>query len=330
MYMTSTMNPNRLLPAMTRPLAGIAMSLALGTAAASCGQAYCVLNTNWSMQGVAADPGSGRLDLRYEYINQNQLRRGKTNISAAEDTSDTTELGTVNRNFLATYDYTFSSSWGFSVALPAVSRTHNHIADPTGSATPESWDFTKVGDMRALAHYRITDAEDPLVHHGFQFGLKLPTGAYRIGNADGTLAERAMQPGSGSTDAIVGAYYSRPGLTFDSAWFAQALYQQAVAIRDEFRPGAQLSLNLGYNQPLSDALHAQIQLNALVRQHDAGANAEPDLSGGRFVFLSPGLSYALNKKTQVYGYAQLPLYRNVNGIQLSASKAFVAGVTFQF
>ena len=304
--------------------------IAGGDAYASCGQAFCVVNTNWAMQGVPADPGSSRLDLHYEYINQDKLRQGSRAISATEDSGDTLEKRTLNHNLVASYDYMASNAWGFSVTAPLQKRIHDHIADPSGAATDEKWDFTKLGDVKAMANYRVTNDDDPLNHFGLQFGLKLPTGSHTVANADGTRAERALQPGSGSTDVIVGAYYTHRGLSAGSAWFAQATHQQAALTRDDFRPGDVTSLTAGYRQPLVGALAGTIQANALFKRRDAGAQAEPELSGGRYVFVSPGLSYAASPAVQLYGYAQLPLYRYVNGVQLTADRAFVAGLTIQF
>ena len=129
---------------------------------------------------------------------------------------------------------------------------------------------------------------------------------------------------------MLGGYYSAPGSQQDSSWFAQVLYQQAVSTKDEFTSGKQFQLNLGYRYPLTHELQALLQLNPSIKDRDSGANAEPDLSGSRAVFLSPGLSYAFADDFQLYGFLQLPIYRNYNGIQLSVNWAFVAGATLRF
>jgi hypothetical protein len=45
------------------------------------------------------------------------------------------------------------------------------------------------------------------------------------------------------------------------------------------------------------------------KQPEEGDNAEPDLSGGKYVYFSPGFSYDLSHAWQVYAYLQLPLYQ---------------------
>lgn len=299
-------------------------------AAASCGSAFCVLNTLWSTQGVPADPGTVRLDLRYEYVDQKELRSGRHRINAEDDPSDTLEQRTLNRNYLTTLDYAYSKNWSVTGQLPVVNRSHNHIDDPTGAATEESWNFTKLGDARVLGTYRFDNESNPLVSYGLTFGVKLPTGDYRVQNGDGTQAERALQPGTGSTDLVYGAFYSAAALTSESSWWVQALIQQAVMTQDDFRPGNQYQLNLGYRQPLGSSLRGLVQLNTLVKSRDSGAEAEPDLSGSTSVFLSPGLSYSVARDLEFYGFVQLPVYRYVNGVQLSANRAWVFGLTTRF
>lgn len=317
----------------SRRVSAIAGAIALcgaGACHASCGSAYCVLDTNWATQGVASEPGTARLDVRYEFVDQKRLRMGGRQISAAEDAADTTELRTINRNLLTTFDYAFSNNWSASVTAPLVSRSHSHIDDPTGAATFESWDFTRLGDARVLAYYRFARDDKPLANYGAIFGVKLPTGDYRLANASGTVAERALQPGTGSTDVVLGGYYSAAGFKPDANWSAQVLVQQAAITKNGFRPGTQYQANIGYRHPLTESLHALLQVNALIKARDTGINAEPDLSGSRTVFLSPGMSYAVTHDLQVYGFAQVPVYRYVNGTQLSADWAAIAGLTVRF
>jgi hypothetical protein len=309
---------------------GLGLSLYATQASASCGSAFCVLNTMWSTQGVPADPGTVRLDLRYEYVDQKELRSGRHRINAEDDPSDTLEQRTLNRNWLTTLDYTYSKNWSITGQLPVVNRSHSHIDDPTGAATEESWNFTKMGDARVLGTYRFDNEKNPLVSYGLTFGVKLSTGDYRVQNGDGALAERSLQPGTGSTDLVYGAFYSAAALTSESTWWVQALIQQAVVTKADFRPGNQYQLNLGYRQPLGSSLRGLLQVNTLVKSRDSGAEAEPDLSGSTTVFLSPGLSWSATSNFEVYGFFQLPVYRYVNGVQLSASRAYVVGVTTRF
>lgn len=110
----------------------------------------------------------------------------------------------------------------------------------------------------------------------------------------------------------------------------QAMLQHAVTTIDRFTPGDQIGIDLGLNYRLSDKWGALLQLNALHKKSDTGANAEPDLSGGLTVFLSPGLSYALGLNSQIYGFIQKPVYQYVNGVQLTADMTAAVGLRQHF
>jgi hypothetical protein len=165
---------------------------------------------------------------------------------------------------------------------------------------------------------------------GLNFGLKLPTGDYKQRNAEGELAERTLQPGTGTTDALLGAYLVRLLPLKDLSWFAQAQMQMPLNARDGYKPGQRVTADAGLRYDLGDRMSLLLQANLLVRGRDSGVNAEPEDSGGRSLFLSPGASVALGKDVRVYGFLQLPLYQYVNGVQLTADKAGVIGVSARF
>src|SRR5438132_11853582 len=80
-----------------------ALALAPLTAAASCGSAFCMVDTQWSMQSVTTTPGT-RLDLRYEYINQDRVQNGRSRIGGRQISRDHDEVQTINLNFGGTAD----------------------------------------------------------------------------------------------------------------------------------------------------------------------------------------------------------------------------------
>lgn len=300
-------------------------------AVASCGSAFCTVNSNWTSESAMIEPGS-TLDLRYEYIHQNQPRSGNDNVAVGQIPRHHDEVSTINRNLLATYSHTFNSQWGVSVTAPIVDRDHFHIHNHHGAQVPERWDFRELGDVRVVGRYQLPDVGDPVKPSttGVTFGVKLPTGRTNIVNEDGDVAERSLQPGTGTTDAIIGAYYHQKLPQWDSAWFAQTQYQHALNSHDNFKPGDQFGIDVGYRHGLTDNLGALVQLNFLVKRRDSGAQAEPEDSGGRFASVSPGLSYAISDRVQIYGFFQKPVYQHVNGVQLTADKAFVVGVSGRF
>jgi hypothetical protein len=302
-----------------------------GPAQASCGSAFCSINTDWGAGTTGLTEGS-TLDVRYENIRQDQPRAGSRKIAVGEIRHHHDEVRTSNHNLVATYSHTWASGWGISATLPFVDRDHLHIHNHRGAQLPEQWGFREVGDVRVTGRYqRYLEGSDaaPRMAGAF-FGLKLPTGRTRMANGDGDVAERSLQPGSGTTDAIVGAIFHQQLAGSGAAWFAQVQLQQPLDSHDNFRPGAQLALDLGYAHPLTERFSGLVQLNGVAKRRDRGSEAEPADSGGRSLFLSPGLSYKLGEMFRVYGYYQHPLYQYVNGVQLTASRAVVVGVSTRF
>ncbi|WP_211097271.1 MULTISPECIES: transporter [Oxalobacteraceae] len=298
---------------------------------ASCGAAFCTVNSNWTSESAMVDATSS-FDLRYEFIKQDQPRTGTDNIAVGQIPHHHDEVSTYNRNLVASYSRSFGSGWGVSVIAPMVDRDHTHIHNHRGVQVVEQWNFSELGDMRVIGRYQLPMIGDPINAStaGFTFGLKLPTGRTDVANADGDVAERSLQPGSGTTDLIAGAYYHQKLPLSNSSWFAQVQYQHALNEHDGFKPGAQFGADLGYRYGVSDNLGALVQLNAVVKHRDSGTDAEPADSGSRSVFISPGLSYAVASNLQLYGFYQHPIYQNVNGVQLTAKRAFVLGLSGRF
>jgi hypothetical protein len=190
-----------------------------------------------------------------------------------------------------------------------------------------------MGDIRVLGRYQLRSENverASLSYYGLNFGLKLPTGSRDVLNSDGERAERTLQPGTGTTDALLGAYYSQLLGHSSSSWFVQALWQAPLNGREDFRPGQRLSLDLGFRYEAGEQIGLMIQLNALFKGRDSGAQAEAEDSGGKFLFVSPGVSIALFNNFQLYGFVQLPVYQYVNGVQLTAEWAAMVGISARF
>lgn len=329
----------------------LALVLVAGNASASCGSAFCSVNTNWDTQGLSSATGL-RIDLRYSYAKADRLRAGSEQITtpAASGSDEEIEnLRTVNQVINLDAEYTLNSNWNIALGVPLLLRDHAHTFDSSVSGPfAQQTKFTELGDIRVLARYRFENEDHHSGGSGIRFGLKLPSGAIdkTMTPSDPTgdpanplsphLLDRASQPGSGSTDLIVGAYgyYSHPGS--DWAWFVSGQLQSAIAVRDEFRPGAEITLDLGVHHTLTPNLTALLQFNAQHRERDTGSNANP-ASGGYSLNLSPGLIYGLARDTQLYGLLQVALKQFVNtdpalpgSGQLTAPWSLTMGISHRY
>ncbi len=296
-----------------------------GPTVASCGATFCTLNNDWRSLGAWAEPGV-QADLRYEFIDQDRPFAGSQRVSVGQVPRLDDEVRTINRNVILGLDYNFAEGWGLGLQLPWAARDHTHIHNDNGGPENEQWDIKKFGDARITLRL-------PLVKDsgfGLNLGLKLPTGRIAVTNSAGIVAERTLQPGSGSTDTVLGVTYHSPPGTGDFSWFSQTSWQHAVTIRDQYKPGDRLTVDWGGRYAFTADISGIVQVNFQVRAHDKGNNAEPDDTGGRFLYLSPGIAYAAGPNTQVYAFVQLPVYTYVRGVQLATGKSLSIGVSRRF
>ena len=316
-----------------RTLAAIATVSALSsTAQASCGAASCNLLNDRFALGTWEHPGWS-VDLRLESITQDQLRQGTKKISPAElpEGEEAIERHTRNLNLITTLDYAASREWSFSLRLPLLHRDHAHdqLDEETGEiGAHEQWRYTRVGDVQALARWQAPSSTQDLAW-ALTAGLKLPTGSHSVANAEGTVAERSLQPGSGTTDLVLGGS-ARIVLGFADALNLQLSWTQALAEADGYKPGRRLDLSAGWAHAMSPNWSLLLQANLTQRGRDSGAQAEPEVSGGTTLNLSPGASLSLGAGDLVYGFVQLPVYQKVNGIQLVPDASLALGWTHSF
>ena len=193
--------------------AGAFLALAAPQAAYACLACGCTLNADWASQGMLSQPGWS-VDLRHDVLDQSDLRSGTGPVNRAAigyPTDDEIQQKTFNHFTTLTIDDGIDGDWGVTLQLPWFDRFHTTIAE--GDTGVSGVGFSQFGDARILARYTgFARAGD----WGLQFGLKLPTGKtdvdFQTGPQAGTLLDRGLQPGTGSTDALMGGIRVRhPG-----------------------------------------------------------------------------------------------------------------------
>ncbi|HXX81050.1 MAG TPA: hypothetical protein VEI46_05845, partial [Thermodesulfovibrionales bacterium] len=238
-------------------------------------------------------------------------------------------------------DYVITHEWGVNVQVPFIDRSHETlgtnsngiVAGPGGGQYESHTD--SFGDIKVVGRYQ---GFTPQHNVGILFGLKLPTGTY---TATGTSTDptapgsvpidRGLQPGTGTTDVIVGAFYNDI-LSENFGYFATALFQAALYAQDHYMPGNGVNLNAGLRYlsfPVSGVV-PQVQLNFRFVERDSGSNADTINTGGTLLYISPGVTVPVTHQFLVYGFVQLPIYQNLNGVQLAPRYTTSVGVHYIF
>ena len=306
----------------------------ISQACATCG---CTLSADAAM-GYSALPG-WRLSLEYDYINQSQLRSGTQAVSGVPPGNEL-EHDTLNRYVTAGLSYSPNSDWNLTLLVPWVIRTHSTYGtyDPTQPLPDLSNSrSSSVGDIRLVGSYQ---GFLPTHNLGVQLGVKLPTGHYYpyIEFYDGPNAgeplDASLQPGTGSTDVIIGAYYYR-AISQDFDFFINGQFQSAVKERldqpgDDYRPGNSTTVSFGLRYEGSPKWVPQLQVNLLHKAPDQGALADVQSTAGNVVYISPGLTVRLSETLHAFAFVQLPVYSNLYGYQLFPRYTASAGATYAF
>jgi hypothetical protein len=300
------------------------------TCAWACTSCGCTLDADWAGQGIKSVEGLS-IDLRLDVSDQNDLRSGTHRIDAhaLPLPSDTEiQLKTSNRNATLSLDYGFDADWGASVQLPYLRRDHTTLAE--GDVEPSTSHSSGLGDVRILARYQGFYPEHDW---GLQFGLKLPTGStlvdFSAGPQAGQPLDRGLQPGTGSVDLLMEIYrFGRMHSSVD--YFVQALLQQPLTSKDNFKPGASANLTLGVRYAGPGSVVPHLQINVRAEGRESGSEADVANSGATLAYLSPGITWRASEGLQVYAFAQVPVYQRVNGLQLEARFSLSAGLNQLF
>src|SRR5262249_52268464 len=154
--------------------------------------------------------------------------------------------------------------------VPYVVRTHSTFGevDSADDQNPElsSSRSSSLGDVRLVGSYQ---GFLPTHNLGVQLGVKLPTGHYGTavdffaGPTAGTPLDASLQPGTGSTDIILGAYYFK-AISQDFDFFVNGQFQSALKHHqdqpgNDFRPGNSTTVSFGLRYVSLARLTPQLQ-----------------------------------------------------------------------
>jgi hypothetical protein len=307
-------------------------------------------------------------DVSWQYVDQDRLRTGTSEANSAAVLVEGGEVRTVSRIAIGKAQLDLGERWRVSASLPYVDRRHQHVTTGLLGPELREWNYTGFGDLTLLGSWtalRLRAATETPLTLALQGGLKLPTGRRHVARIDGEEPEPHARPGTGSTDLLAGlqAVQLVPLPTLraggePTALFASALYMHTTRGTDRHRVGRMLEAHAGIAHPIASRLRLTAQVNLRSRgkdhteaeaveetagDHDHATRGRAEIehegeshgsgthedTGGTSVFLSPGLRYELSPRVALSGYAQVPVYRRVNGTQLVAPSQFWLGLTYR-
>lgn len=338
----------------------MALSLFASAAAHACATCGCSLSSDAAM-GYSTEAG-WRLSVDYSFINQNQLRYGSSAVSPAQAAainnaggSQEVERQTINRYLNFGISYSPNANWNIAAIVPYIDRSHTTYGNATGDqlngANVSGATSAGIGDIKLIGSYQ---GFLPTHNLGVQFGVKLPTGNYggqnvltgaTVGrnpvffstgpNASASQAlDTSLQPGTGSTDIILGAYYYQP-ISQDFDAFINGQFQAAIAQKldqpgGDYRPGNLSTVSFGLRYEANPTVVPQVQINVTRKSADQGALADTANTAGTVAYLSPGVTVALLHNVHVYAFVQKAIYSQLSGYQLFPHWSGSVGASYAF
>lgn len=285
--------------------------------------------------------GSWMFEYRFMRMEMDQLLAGSNSVAA----TDVARMGSTYKNsaggtyMMAPTDmsmdmhmlmgmYAQSDNLSWMVMLNYLNNSMNMIA-MTGDRS--SMKATGPGDLELAAMYKIYNRESAQLLANL--GISLPTGSITQSNAQGTLPY-SMQLGSGTYDL-------KPSITYRNSydqwsWGLQTSYTyrigkngQGYTLGNRAEAQTWLKFNLAKNTSFSGRLTISdwqgisgSDTGITMMQRNMSPAFDALNSGGRHLDASIGVNHMLGKSHMLGVAYGIPLYQNLDGLQMKAKQMF--------
>lgn len=205
----------------------------------------------------------------------------------------------------------------------------------------ESGDASGVGDISLLGRYTF------VAHHTLDTttliagvaGIKLPTGSTNKRNDDGDYLDAHLQPGTGSTDLLLGMSFTHVTGRYSLSSNLLVSFAREGDTGDashEFGNSLNYDLTAKYRITPSvigqtpNSWFASLGVNGEYRRREKLDGETVEDSGGHTVYLTPGLQFSLGSHWVLEGTFQYAVYHDLKATQLGENYKFYVSATYQF
>jgi len=266
-------------------------------------------------------PNAWQFGLSYEYNFLNDVLAGSEDIKGFRSR--------LSQSIILDISYGFNDRFSFTALLSYQHQTR--IISSSNSTASASGP----GDASLFIKYNILKP-DILSQKQWAIGggLKFPTGQADITN-DNVLLSADLQPGSGSWDGIFWTYFSQGFLPLRFNYFLSSTYRlngtndryKITDFNSGYHFGNEVLFNLGASYNTKSLFNFSFQFRYRITAIDKLGNLSVPNSGGEWLYAMPGLNINY-KPISIRLNGQLPIYRNLNGIQLTTS--YKAGIALSY
>jgi hypothetical protein len=213
---------------------------------------------------------------------------------------------------------------------------------PPALDTAMAGDASGLGDVALLGRYTFLKSETPDSTNimAAVFGVKFATGSTNAKTSDGmSYLDSHLQPGTGSTDYLLGLSYSHALQRFSlSANLLGTITTEGKfgATKHQFGNALNYDVTGKYRvapdvfTPTKPQVFAALGMNGEVRNREKEDGVTVPDSGGHTIYLSPGLQVVFAPHWVVDLSYQHAIYHNLYGTQLGETYKVITGITYLF
>lgn len=273
--------------------------------------------------------GTFQIGLNYDYNNLNTLNSGTQQLD------ETFRLRTTH-SILLNASYAITNNFSAEALFTWVNQRRIITSQFDGSKNTE--DSKGIGDGILLLKYRFPELFSKNSDVTLGLGTKMPFGSSTEVDSRGIILINDLQPGSNAWDIIYWLSTSkrfkfRPSLNTslrftyrNTGTDTQYLGNSTYKYGNEFQGFLSFSEQFFFlKKTISPSLTFKYR-NAVRDQTGGG---EIDNTGGKWVFIIPTFAIDITKSVAFSTKAELPIYSNVDGTQLTPTYRITAGFLFK-
>lgn len=186
-----------------------------------------------------------------------------------------------------------------------------------------------LGDLNLRFRYQVINTEEPISQLVISGGLKLPLGAFHE-ELNGAMVPISLQPSSGAMKFNAGIYYSRKPADRKFGWNTFLLFETSNTIEEAYlvyKYGNLLQYSLAATYQFNKKMNLIINSKFEWRAHDKRENETLiESTGSKVIYFNPQIIYHFIPGWSALLICDLPIYKYVNGYQLTNHYSLQLGV----
>ncbi len=242
-----------------------------------------------------------------------------------------------NINFRSTHTVMLQVSYGLfknftiSVLTPYVWLNE----EVTAFSGEQRYQSSGLGDLMITGSYSIINTNSTNI--GLGGGIKLGNGKTKIEGSDGFVLPPTLQPGTGSTDYILFASFNHQLAIRKQAKVDGSVFKQFNTESSSFASFS--SYKFGNSWQFFTTYYDQFLIGGLIFTPSIGLRGrvadEDEINsnlnnntGGFWLSLTPGIGADITKKLAISVNENIPIYRSLNGFQLTTTHRLILSLRY--